>query len=425
MPRGSARADLPVWLRIGLLSFGGPAGQIALMHRLLVDELRWIDERRFIAGLNFCMLLPGPEAQQLATYVGWMRAGWRGALVAGGLFVLPGMLCMLALSAAYVGYGAVPVVEAAFLGVKCAVLAIVVEALWRIARRALTFRGAAWIAGAAFVALYALQVPFPLIILGAGLLGYAARRGEGGGRNEEDARPRVHGHLRLAAAALVAWVVPVALAYALAGPDGTLARIAGFYSVVAIVTFGGAYAVLGYVAERAVGDWGWLDAKQMADGLGLAETTPGPLILVLQFVAFVAAFQAAGAGGSYGLAIAASVLASWVLFVPSFLWIFLAGPHVERVNSDPRLRGALSFITAAVVGVVLNLSLWFALHVLFGDVQRVEYGIFAPSLPVFGTLDPRALGIAVLGAVLMFVLKQGIVRTLALCAAAGIALSYV
>lgn len=420
-PRTTARADLPVWLRIGLLSFGGPAGQIALMHRMLVDELRWIDERRFIAGLNFCMLLPGPEAQQLATYVGWMRAGWRGALIAGGLFVLPGMLFLLALSAAYVSYGTVPVVEAAFLGVKCAVLAIVVEALWRIARRALTFRGAVWIAGAAFVALYALHVPFPLIILGAGVLGYVTRHGEVGER--DDARPRVHGHLKLAAAALAAWVVPVALAYALGGPDGTLARIAGFYSVVAIVTFGGAYAVLGYVAERAVNDWGWLDAEQMADGLGLAETTPGPLILVLQFVAFVAAFQ--GAGGSYGLAIAASLLASWVLFVPSFLWIFLAGPHVERVNSDPRLRGALSFITAAVVGVVLNLSLWFALHVLFGDVRRVEYGILAPSLPVFATLDPRALGIAVLGAVLMFPLKQGIVRTLALCAAAGVVLSYV
>jgi chromate transporter len=420
----SARADLPTWLRIGVLSFGGPAGQIALMHRLLVEELRWIDERRFLAGLNFCMLLPGPEAQQLATYIGWCRAGWRGAVSAGGLFVLPGMLCMLLLSAAYVSFGELRAVSAAFLGVKCAVLSIVVEALWRIGRRALNFRGAAWIAAAAFVALFAFSLPFPLIIAGAGLAGYFLLASAAPQPEAAAAASRVGGSLRLAAAALLAWLAPVLAALVLDGTDRTLGRIGLFYSVVALVTFGGAYAVLGYVAERAVGDWAWLSAAQMADGLGLAETTPGPLILVLQFVAFVAAFQAGTSAHPFLLAIAASLLASWVLFVPSLMWIFLGGPHVERVNADPRLRGALSCITAAVVGVVLNLAVWFALHVLFGVVRHLDLGALSLSWPVFATLDPHAAVLVALAAALMFGLKQGIVRTLAASAAAGIALAW-
>jgi chromate transporter len=420
----SARADLPVWLRIGLLSFGGPAGQIALMHRLLVDELRWIDERGFLAGLNFCMLLPGPEAQQLATWVGWRRAGWLGALVAGGLFVLPGMLCMLVLSAAYVTFGELRPVSAAFLGVKCAVLSIVLEALLRIGRRALKFRGAGWIAGAAFVAIYIVGVPFPLIVGGAALLGWLMRAAPGAGHARPE-RSALTGHLHLVAAALVAWVVPVAVVVLLTGVGSMFSRIGLFYSVVAIVTFGGAYAVLGYVADRAVGDWGWLDARQMADGLGLAETTPGPLILVLQFVAFVAMFQATASAHPYALAVAASVLASWVLFVPSFVWIFLGGPYVESINADERLRGALSFVTAAVVGVVLNLAVWFAMHVVFTQVGRVAAGPFEINLPVVASFDPRALGLVVLAAALMFGLKRGIGTTLALSALAGLAVDYV
>jgi len=418
----SARADLPTWLRVGVLSFGGPAGQIALMHRLLVEELRWIDERGFMAGLNFCMLLPGPEAQQLATWIGWRRAGWRGALVAGGLFVLPGMLCMLLLSAAYVTFGELRPVSAAFLGVKCAVLSIVLEALLRIGRRALRFGGAAWIAAAAFVAIYILRVPFPLIVGGAAVLGYLLRASPG-----VEHAPSGHalpGHLRLVAAALLAWLVPLAVVLLLTGAGSMYSRIGLFYSVVAIVTFGGAYAVLGYVADRAVGDWGWLDARQMADGLGLAETTPGPLILVLQFVAFVAMFQATQSAHPYALAAAAAVLGSWVLFVPSFVWIFLGGPYVERINADERLRGALSFVTAAVVGVVLNLAVWFAMHVVFARVERVAIGPLAIDLPVAASFDARVLGLVALSAALMFGLKQGIGRTLLLSALAGLALDY-
>jgi chromate transporter len=424
-PPSNARADLPTWLRIGLLSFGGPAGQIAVMHRLLVDELRWIDEERFLAGLNFCMLLPGPEAQQLATYIGWTRAGWRGALVAGGLFVLPGLLCMLALSAAYVSFGTLPLVNAAFLGVKCAVLSIVVEALWRIGRRALRFRGAPWVAVAAFVALYAFAVPFPLIIAAAGVCGYFLLAAPPRDGAMPTGAVAVRAHLRLAAAALAAWLVPVLLVALLAGAGSTLTRIGLFYSVVAIVTFGGAYAVLGYVADRAAGEWGWLDAKQMADGLGLAETTPGPLILVLQFVAFVAAFRTGGAAHPYVYATAAAVFASWVLFVPSFVWIFLGGPHIERVNADPRLRGALSCITAAVVGVVLKLALWFALHVVFEQVHTVAVGPMSWLWPQWQSVDLRALALVVLAALLMFVLKAGLGRTLAICTLAGLALGFV
>jgi chromate transporter len=422
--KSSAREDLPTWMRIGWLSFGGPAGQIALMHKLLVDELQWIEERRFMAALNFCMLLPGPEAQQLATYIGWYRAGWRGALVAGGLFVLPGTLCMLLLSAAYVGVGELHPVSAAFLGVKCAVLSIVVEALWRISRRALTFRLAPWIALAAFIAIYAFSIPFPIIILAAGVLGFCVRAVTPADAHAPTDGGGVRANMRLAAAAIAAWLVPVLAVIALAGIDSTLARIGIFYSVVAMVTFGGAYAVLGYVAERAAGDWGWLDAKQMADGLGLAETTPGPLILVLQFVAFIAAFRTGGSAHPYGLAIIASVFASWVLFVPSFVWIFLGGPHLERINADPRLRGALSCVTAAVVGVVLNLAVWFAVHVVFADVHRVEAGPLSLLWPDVSTVDVRALALVVLGAVLMFGLKQGIVRTIGVCAAAGLLIGY-
>jgi chromate transporter len=299
-----------------------------------------------------------------------------------------------------------------------------VEALWRIGRRALTFRLAPWFALTAFVAIYAFSIPFPIIILAAGALGYFMRSATPAEAHVLAHDGGVRANLRLAAAAILAWVVPVLAVIVLAGIDSTLARIGLFYSVVAMVTFGGAYAVLGYVAERAAGDWGWLDAKQMADGLGLAETTPGPLILVLQFVAFIAAFRTGGSAHPYGLAIVASVLASWVLFVPSFVWIFLGGPHLERINADPRLRGALSCVTAAVVGVVLNLTVWFAVHVVFAEVHRVKAGPLSLLWPAVSTLDVRALGLVILSAVLMFGLGQGIVRTIGICAVAGLLVGY-
>ena len=413
-----AGLDARVWWRIGWLSFGGPAGQIALMQRLLVDELRWIDASRFLAALNFCMLLPGPEAQQLATYIGWRRAGWRGALVAGGLFVLPGMLVMLALSVGYVMFGRLALVEAVFMGIKCAVVVIVIEALLRIARRALVFRGAAWIALAAFLALHVLAAPFPLIVLVAAAIGWALGRRR---RDPVDApapeRLRTSRALVLATAAL--WLLPLAALGLWLGPDAILTRIAAMYSELALVTFGGAYAVLSYVAERAVTESAWLSARQMADGLGLAETTPGPLILVLQFVAFVAAFQSGESGSPLWLGVFASLVAVWSLFLPSFVWIFLGGPHLERLNANRALRTALSCVTAAVVGVIAHLSLWFAAHVWFGEVGWARAGMLQVLSPTLSSLDPRALGLSAISALLLFALHLGLARTLALSALAG------
>jgi chromate transporter len=411
--------DARIWWRIGWLSFGGPAGQIALMQRMLVEELRWLDARRFLSALNFCMLLPGPEAQQLATWIGWTRGGWRGALVAGGLFVLPGMLVMLLLSAAYVTFGRLAAVEALFLGVKCAVVAIVLEALLRIARRALVFRGAWTVALLAFAALHFLALPYPLLVALAAAVGAWRSRGlprtlPGG--------PALRTHWGLAAAVAVAWLAPLGLLLALRGASDLLTQLGLLYSELALVTFGGAYAVLAYVGERAVAGQGWLSARQMADGLGLAETTPGPLILVLQFVAFVAAWQSADGGGSYGYAVLASLLAVWCLFLPSFLWIFLGGPHIDRLNAEPRLRGALDHVTAAVVGVIANLSLWFALHVLFGRVEARQSGALHWLAPQVETLDLRALGLVAIAMLLLFGLRWGLLRTLAASAALGLAL---
>lgn len=417
-----AGLDARVWWRIGWLSFGGPAGQIALMQRMLVDELRWIDAPRFLAALNFCMLLPGPEAQQLATYIGWCRGGWRGALVAGGLFVLPGMLVMLVLSAAYVQFGRVPAVEALFLGVKCAVVVIVVEALLRIARRALVFRGAWWVAAAAFVALHALAAPYPAIVATAAALGWlVGRRSTASvGDDPEPSAPALRTNWLLVAATALAWLAPLGLLLLWRGVDDLLAKVGLLYSELALVSFGGAYAVLSYVTERAVADYGWLSAAQMADGLGLAETTPGPLILVLQFVAFVAAYQSGLGGSPLAFAALASVIAVWFLFVPSFLWIFLGGPHIERINANRALRTALSFVTAAVVGVVAHLSIWFAAHVLFAKVGWAHAGVARILWPDWSTVDVGALGLTAIAALLLFGLQQSLARTLAITALAGL-----
>lgn len=428
---------LRVWFRIGCLSFGGPAGQIALMHREVVDERRWVSDARFLHALNFCTLLPGPEAQQLATYLGWLMHGVKGGLAAGLLFILPGALVMLVLSAVYVAFGEVPLIAALFFGLKCAVLVLVVEALLRVAKRAL--KGAVpWaVAVAAFAALFLLGLPFPVVVLGAVLLG-AAMPGAfaGGGHGEARAGPpslldallarepeRIQ---RLSAAArraglvaLVLWVWPVALLLPAGGESGApWADIAWFFSKMAVVTFGGAYAVLAYVAQEAVEHYRWLTAGQMLAGLGLAETTPGPLILVLQFVGYLAGHAHAGLWGG----VLGSGLTLWVTFAPCFAWIFLGAPYVERMHDQPRLKGALAGVTAAVVGVIANLALWFGLRVLFGEVRSVQAGPLSFDLPVPATLDVQAVILALLAAVCLFRLRLGVVRTLGVAALAGLGL---
>jgi chromate transporter len=418
----SFKEALAVWAKIGVLSFGGPAGQIALMHRVLVDERRWISEERFLHALNFCMLLPGPEAMQLATYVGWRLHGTLGGLVAGLLFVLPGALVVLALSIAYALFGHVPLVEAAFVGIKAAVLVIVIEALFRVARRALR-RPQDWIiAAAAFIAIFFFAVPFPLVIAAAALVGYGLVE-----KNRQAPSPAAKTSpvlltdtLRTAGLWLALWIVPLALLPLLFGRDHVTTDIAVFFSKLAVVTFGGAYSVLAYMAQQAVETYGWLNAGEMLDGLGLAETTPGPLILVTEFVGFLAGYRFGGDPKlAFGLLGAAITL--WATFVPCFLWIFVGAPYVERLGTNPRLASALSGVTAAVVGVILNLSLWFALHVFFAKVEAVWHGPLRLWQPDPTTLDVAAVALACLAAVLLLRMKLGIAATLAISASAALA----
>ena len=444
-PAAPAAAALPtlgealrVWLRIGLLSFGGPAGQIALLHREVVEQRRWIGERRFLHALNFCHLLPGPEAQQLAIYLGWLMHGVRGGLASGILFVLPGATVMLALSFIYVRFGEVPLIAALFFGLKCAVLVLVVEALLRISRRALRRRAAWALAGVAFAALFVFNLPFPLVVLAAGLVGYATSGAFASERHADakgDAPALIDmvlaadpgrtarlaiGARRAGLAILVAWLAPVAAMAALVG--GTYADVAWFFSKMAVVTVGGAYAVLAYVAQDAVQSYGWLSAPEMLSGLGLAETTPGPLILVLQFVGFLAGYRAPGALTGIAGGVAASVLTVWVTFAPCFAFVFLGAPLIERVQDNRALSGALAAITGAVVGVVANLALWFGVRVLFRTLHAVQLGPVAIELPVLASLDLAALALAALAAVCLFRLKLGVLPTLGIAAAAGVAL---
>jgi chromate transporter len=425
-----------VWLRIGCLSFGGPAGQIALMHREVVDERRWVSDTRFLHALNFCTLLPGPEAMQLATYLGWLMHGVRGGVAAGLLFILPGALVMLVLSLIYALLGNVPVVAAVFLGLKSAVLVLVVEALLRVAKRAL-YGPVAWAtAGGAFLALAAFGLPFPVVVLAAGLLGFAlpgqfkpAGHGKAG-QVSDSLLDRVlrdnPGHIagltaaarRAGLIALALWVWPVAL---LAPAGGVYFDVGWFFSKMSVVTFGGAYAVLAYVAQEAVEHYRWLSAPEMLAGLGLAETTPGPLILVLQFVGFLAGYREGG--GVLG-GVAASILTLWVTFLPCFAWIFLGAPYVERLHDAARLKGALAGVTAAVVGVIANLALWFGLRVIFRDVQVSSFGPIRLDLPVAASLDPAALALAIFAAVLLFPMKQGLARSLGFTALAGLVLKF-
>src|SRR5829696_5219275 len=409
------RETLPVWLKIGLLSFGGPAGQIALMHKIIVDERRWLTEEQYLHALNFCMLLPGPEAMQLATYAGWRLNGWRGGLAAGLLFVIPGSIVILGLSILYATYGSVPLVASLFLGVKAAVLAIVVEALLRVARRALKTRLDWSIAAAAFVALFLMHLPFPIVILAAALIGLMRRATAPPESATKEVLIKWQRTAATAALWLVVWLLPVAACLLLLGPGHVLSQIALFFSKLAIVTFGGAYAVLAYMAQQAVEVHGWLSAGEMVDGLGLAETTPGPLILVTEFVGFFAGYRRAG-GFAGGLAAAAITL--WVTFAPSFLMIFVSAPYIERLRSVPRLASALSAITAAVVGVILNLTIWFGVHVLFSSVQTRSLGMWVDPMSV----NVAAVILLILAAFLLLRLHLGIVLTLVTCAASGLLL---
>jgi chromate transporter len=407
-----------VWAKIGVLSFGGPAGQIAMMHRVFVDERKWLSEQEYLAALNFCMLLPGPEAMQLATYTGWKLHGWKGGLLAGLLFVLPGAVVIMALSILYATLGNLPLVSALFFGIKAAVLAIVIEALMRVARRALKLPSDWWIAAAAFLALYVFDAPFPLIIAAAGLFGYVQSRGAASHDMAASSAVDWRATIRTVTLWLALWIVPVAALIAIFGRHHVFSEVALFFSKLAVVTFGGAYAVLSYMAQQAVENYDWLTAAEMVDGLGLAETTPGPLILVTQFVGFIAGYREAGgiAGG-----IAAAFITLWVTFVPCFLWIMAGAPYIERLRGSPRLSGALAAITAAVVGVILNLSLWFALHVLFAKVIRADWGWAKPWLPDPTTLDAAALALSVIAALALLRLHFGIFSTIALCAALGVA----
>ena len=415
------REAFGVWLKIGCLGFGGPAGQIALMHRVLVDEKKWVEESRYLHALNFCMLLPGPEAQKLATYVGWLLHGTRGGLTAGILFVLPGALVMLAVSLLYVLGQGIPAVEGALFGIKAAVLVIVVEALLRIARRGLKTRLLVGISAAAFVGIFFLDLPFPLIVAAAGAIGFFTTAKTH--PIEETKHPGAwRQSLRAALVGLGLWLAPIALVVATLGPDHVLADIAAFFSKLAVVSFGGAYALLAYMAQQAVENHGWMSAPEMVDGLGLAETLPGPLIKVTQFVGFLAAYRDAAPFSPVAAAMLGAALTTWVTFVPPMMMIFAGAPFIESLRSNMRLSGALAAITAAVVGVILNLTLWFALHVLFARVEEARAGplrwyAFDPA-----SLDWKAAVLAVLAALLMLRLHRGLVETIALMAGLGILL---
>ena len=415
---------LRVWFKIGCIGFGGPAGQIALMHRILVDEKKWVDEARFLHALNFCMLLPGPEAQKLATYVGWLLHGTRGGLTAGILFVLPGALVMLAVSLLYVLGRGIPMVEGALFGIKAAVLVIVVEALLRIGRRALKTRLLVGLAALAFIGIFFLDLPFPLIVAAAAAIGFLTTRGQTGSPTEP--LPGRWGQFaRATVVGLGLWFAPVALVVLALGTGHVLFDIAAFFSKLAVVSFGGAYALLAYMAQEAVEGYRWMSAPEMVDGLGLAETLPGPLIKVTQFVGFLAAYRDAAPFSAVTAGVIGAALTTWVTFVPPMLLIFAGAPFIEQLRSNQRLSGALTAITAAVVGVILNLTLWFALHVLFARVVEARAGplrwyAFDPA-----ALDWKAAALALVAAVLMLRLHRGLVETVAGMALLGMLFRFI
>ncbi len=418
-----------VWLRVALQSFGGPAGQIAVLHRLIVEEKRWLSEQRFLHALSYCMLLPGPEAQQLATYVGWLLGGVRGGLVAGLLFIAPGFLTILALSMLYAGYHDVGVVAGVFYGLKPAVLAVVLEAVVRLRRRALTERAAVGIALTAFIAIFVFRLPFPLIVLLAAVAGMAAwRHRESVVSDPAEAelalnvRPSFVSAFGTMCIWLTIWFAPLVALAAIMGPRHILVLEAVFFSKAAVVTFGGAYSVLSYVAQQAVETYHWLTPQQMLDGLGMAETTPGPLIQVVQFVGFMGAYANPGRLTPVTAGILGSIVTTWVTFVPSFLFIFVGAPFVEYLRRNRTLTAALRGITACVVGVVLNLAIWFALHTLFGDVRPLDYGPFHLVVPTLRTVDWGACAIAAAAMLAIFRWRVGMLPTLGGAAIVGVLL---
>ena len=431
---------LRVWLRVALLSFGGPAGQIAVMHRILVEEKNWISESRFLHALNYCMLLPGPEAQQLAIYIGWLLHRTVGGIVAGVLFVVPGVIAIMALSYIYAAYGNVGFVEALFFGLKAAVLAIVIEAVVRIGKRALRNPIMVTLAAIAFVAIFFFGAPFPLIIVGAALVGFiGVRLGrpefaalQHGGKNSavidsmlgegvpDHVRPNTARTMRVLAVWLAIWLVPVFTILIALGTNDVFSQIAIFFSKMAMVTFGGAYAVLAYVAQQAAEYYHWVTAREMLDGLGMAETTPGPLIMVVQFVGFMAALREASGLSPMLAGTLGGLLATWVTFAPCFLWIFVGAPYIEALRGNKALGGALSAITAAVVGVILNLSIWFALHALFRQTFPVNGLGLSFDAPVLASIEVPALILSIAAAIAIFRFKIGMLVVLAASCTAGI-----
>lgn len=440
------REALGVWSQVALQSFGGPAGQIAVMHRILVERKKWISEERFLHALNYCMLLPGPEAQQLATYIGWLLHGLRGGLAAGLLFILPGIVSILALSVVYVTFGDTLVVPALFFGLKAAVLAVVFEAVQRIGKRALRNRLMWGLAAASFVAIYFFEVPFPAIIAAAALVGYVGGRRwpelfQAGGhgklkhpsdqdellrpadRTTIDARPSLLRSLGVVAIWSTIWWGPQVVLWQAFGTGHVFVQQGLFFSEAAMFTFGGAYSVLSYIGQRAVDYYHWLSPREMLDGLGMAETTPGPLIMVVQFVGFLAAYRFAPAAtpalSPMSAGICGALLTTWVTFAPCFLWIFLGAPYIEYLRNNRSLSHALSGITAAVVGVILNLAIWFGLHVVFGRVEQTHVGPLRLFVPDWPTIDWAALAIAVAAGVMLLRWKRGVPLTLAVCTALG------
>ncbi|MFO1158643.1 MAG: chromate efflux transporter [Reyranellaceae bacterium] len=444
VPFGEA---MKVWARVAALSFGGPAGQIAVMHRIIVEEKRWIGENRFLQALNYCTLLPGPEAQQLAIYVGWLMHKTKGGLFAGTLFVLPGLLAIMALSWIYVLLGKLTIVEGLFFGLKAAVLVIVIEAVLRVGKRALKNNVMIGLAALSFIAIFFYDVPFPIIVFGAGLIGYVAGVAgykpllAGGGHGKvgarqvadresllgeetpEHAKPNLRWSMSIAALFLALWLVPVALLYFGLGGGNVFSEIAVFFSKMAVVTFGGAYAVLAYVAQQAVDHYHWVKPGEMLDGLGMAETTPGPLIMVTQFVGFLAAWREPGSLPPLLAATLGGLLTTWVTFVPCFLWIFFGAPFVEALRANKALGAALGAITAAVVGVILNLAVWFALHVLFAKLVPTQLFGASVGVPVLSSVDWPSLILAVAAAIAVFRFKMGMIPVLLGSAAAGMVCS--
>ncbi|MEQ9365002.1 MAG: chromate efflux transporter [Leptospirales bacterium] len=427
-----------MWVRIAALSFGGPAGQIAVVHRILVEEKRWIPEARFLHAMNYCMLLPGPEAQQLVTYMGWLLQGRSGGLIAGGLFIIPGLISILALSVLYVGYQDLSIVTALFFGLKPAVIAIIIQAVVRMGKRVLGNRTNLIIAASAFLAMFVFSIPFPYIVVCAAGVGFL--RGAAAGKpeapefataaaesprvlySEESTRPPTIGRsLRTALVWLSVWALPALLVLAILGQEHVLLTQAVFFSKTAIVTFGGAYSVLSYIAEQAVENFGWLSPLEMLDGLGLAETTPGPLIQVVQFVGFLGAFRNPAPFDPYTAAVLGSLMTVWVTFAPCFLWIFLGAPYMEALRKNESLRAMLAGVTAAVTGVILNLALWFAIHTLFGQSAILNYGIVHMDWPVFASVNSASVLLAGLAFALLFAARLSLFPTLAITTVTGMA----